>query len=163
MRLAICIAVLCFFACGNRYTTIGTSLRLNTAKAGGNRCEPRHGPVVRAAWSGLQRHSKTLGLQTRWPPEPVAVCIVDMMPYVVCGVSVLAGCAWPEQVFVASQWAPGPTHDKLQPGYDWRNTLVHELVGALMLQGVLALPRDERTMVADPRYGALTKSIRQEL
>jgi hypothetical protein len=165
IKLCACLA-LCLVACGYRYTTIGESLRLNTLKAGGNRCSVRAGPTVRAAWAALKHHSQRLGMQTRWPPpKPVAVCVVEMTPYVACAnwPKPKAGCAWPMQVYVAMQWAPPPHHDRLDRSYSWQATLVHELIGALTLQGVLSLPLPEPAMVSDPRYSKLKTAVQGDL
>jgi len=131
-----------------RYPKPGAELR--TYAPGGvvssNTCSG-HAAEVDAVFVALDRVLDALRAATpqRWGNAPISVCVVENRPFVMCGGNPLAGCSYNGPVFVSTLWADPRVADTQVPqGYDWRKTLLHELLGTLAmrggLQGIAASP-----------------------
>ena len=112
-----------------------------------NECSPNHRDTVSKVLMILRDNGIKEGFVQYWPPKnKIDICIVDDKPYVACQGAdrILAGCTEPgysnvsTRVFVSTRWAPDG--ENVQSNYDWRQTLAHELIMALAMDGVLVPP-----------------------
>lgn len=142
MKFAILLAALLLSSCTQytvtRYPKPGAELR--TYAPGGvvssNTCSG-HAAEVAAVFRSLDKVLDAHRAKTPagWGSVPLSVCVVEARPYVMCGGNPLAGCSYGSTVFVAKVWADPRTDAQVMPGYDWRKTLLYELLGALAMRG----------------------------
>jgi len=127
---------------------------------GPNMCsnDPGRHKEIRAAATVLEAEAVMLGLWLREPRGEIRVCAVDSLPGVACASVGLAGCVLttkPPWIVLVTTRPPN--------GGDWYSLLLHELIGALVLDGVLDLPRTEAEFIRSDQYKALLRGARERL
>lgn len=150
IALVICLAVLaaalaalssCTQYTVTRYLLASAELRTYApgAVVASNTCSG-HAAEVDAVFLVLDKvlDAHRAATPSRWGSAPISVCVVENRPFVMCTGNPLAGCSYNGPVFVAILWSnPLVKDSQVAHGYDWRATLLYELLGTLAMRGGL--------------------------